>query len=273
MHPADPQTFNLYSYVANNPINAVDPTGHMSEYKMHMMNLPYDSSHMQMQGGGTTALFGGGAGGTLDQLSDTTNGGTPIFGGKSPQVAPPPTTTGGDVLNAAKAATTSPDGIRIANAEVLTDNPGNSNPGIWVSITYQLTASGKDLKVPGYVFQEDLTDRSMSKTDPDTRKITLVPNSQLLPTCDGFYNIGPTPANGMKTATDSNGRFPDAPLGATLPNLNAFSMTQNLRAIGPDGKTISFGQNRITVDGGKPGTGKITIDNKQMNIHFVKERP
>ena len=29
INPADPQTLNLYSYVANNPLNAVDPTGHM----------------------------------------------------------------------------------------------------------------------------------------------------------------------------------------------------------------------------------------------------
>jgi RHS repeat-associated protein len=27
-NPADPQTLNLYGYVANNPINSVDPTGH-----------------------------------------------------------------------------------------------------------------------------------------------------------------------------------------------------------------------------------------------------
>jgi RHS repeat-associated protein len=28
VNPADPQTLNLYGYVANNPINSVDPTGH-----------------------------------------------------------------------------------------------------------------------------------------------------------------------------------------------------------------------------------------------------
>ena len=28
IHPADPQTLNLYTYVANNPLNSVDPTGH-----------------------------------------------------------------------------------------------------------------------------------------------------------------------------------------------------------------------------------------------------
>jgi RHS repeat-associated protein len=37
MHPADPQTFNLYSYVANNPLNAVDPTGHDPNRAMRYM--------------------------------------------------------------------------------------------------------------------------------------------------------------------------------------------------------------------------------------------
>jgi RHS repeat-associated protein len=40
MVAADPQTLNLYSYVANNPINAVDPTGH-SAIGIGPVDVPY----------------------------------------------------------------------------------------------------------------------------------------------------------------------------------------------------------------------------------------
>jgi RHS repeat-associated protein len=69
--PADPQTWNLYGYVANNPLNAVDPTGHM------LNPIP-----MQHSGGGATAASGEtadleetgsgsmGSGGSSDDSSD-----------------------------------------------------------------------------------------------------------------------------------------------------------------------------------------------------------
>ncbi len=66
MHPADPQAFNLYSYVANNPINAMDPTGHSPNsepwaYLIHN-TLP--------EGGGGAA----GAGADLGTTSTDSNG-------------------------------------------------------------------------------------------------------------------------------------------------------------------------------------------------------
>ena len=39
IHSADPQTLNLYTYVANNPINAVDPTGH-DPHRAPSLNMP-----------------------------------------------------------------------------------------------------------------------------------------------------------------------------------------------------------------------------------------
>ncbi len=55
IHPADPQTLNLYTYVANNPLNSVDPTGHDPSRCMvcHMPHLD--------GGGGPTSMGSGGS--------------------------------------------------------------------------------------------------------------------------------------------------------------------------------------------------------------------
>src|ERR1700678_756758 len=55
----DPQTWNLYTYVANNPINAVDPTGHdaMSGGYAPSLHMPTLEG-----GGGPTSEGGGGRG-------------------------------------------------------------------------------------------------------------------------------------------------------------------------------------------------------------------
>ena len=37
--PADPQSFNRYSYVYNNPLNATDPTGHFVETVWDAANI------------------------------------------------------------------------------------------------------------------------------------------------------------------------------------------------------------------------------------------
>jgi len=50
-HPADPQTWNLYTYVANNPLNAVDPTGHDPSH-CASCNFPKDA----FGGGGNVGL-------------------------------------------------------------------------------------------------------------------------------------------------------------------------------------------------------------------------
>jgi len=56
--PADPQTWNLYGYVANNPINAVDPTGHAPQ-GWNGMPVPKVEEH----GGDPADMGGEGAGG------------------------------------------------------------------------------------------------------------------------------------------------------------------------------------------------------------------
>src|SRR5882724_4016716 len=66
--PTDPQTWNLYGYVANNPINAVDPTGHAPESK-----LPHPPLMHEDGGGDPGAEFGVGSG-PADANSGTGDG-------------------------------------------------------------------------------------------------------------------------------------------------------------------------------------------------------
>ena len=76
--PTDPQTWNLYGYVANNPINAVDPSGHAPESAMP--HAPY----LVEEHGGDPADFGGeGAGGgegppAPGDSNDETNSGSTL---------------------------------------------------------------------------------------------------------------------------------------------------------------------------------------------------
>lgn len=53
-HPADPQSFNLYGYVANNPINSVDPTGHTPE------GANGRPRYLRAEGGGGPTAMGSG---------------------------------------------------------------------------------------------------------------------------------------------------------------------------------------------------------------------
>lgn len=127
---------------------------------------------------------------------------------------------------------------------------------------YQLTTSGQPLSAAGYVMQERLSEGDL-----------ILPNATAtISYKKGWFDIGPTKENGNQRTTNSQGQFPDAPLGMTGPGPFTHHATQELRAVGPNGEIVNFGKNKLTVTSDKNGHGRIIIDNKQMKIHLVLER-
>ena len=53
---SDPQSWNLYGYVANNPINSVDPTGHAPESFGRHEPLPMDHGSGSLDGGASSGF-------------------------------------------------------------------------------------------------------------------------------------------------------------------------------------------------------------------------
>ena len=84
--------------------------------------------------------------------------------------------------------------------------------------------------------------------------------------------MGGTPWNGQQRVTNALGQFTDAPVGVTLPAPFSYRNTQELRAVSPAGTIIALGTNKISVYTNGQGHGKITIDNKLMNIHLARSR-
>jgi RHS repeat-associated protein len=68
VNTTDPQTWNLYGYVANNPINSVDPTGHAPESEMPHVALPMETNGGPTDAYGETAALEGRGPGSLGNV-------------------------------------------------------------------------------------------------------------------------------------------------------------------------------------------------------------
>jgi RHS repeat-associated protein len=123
--PADPQTWNLYTYVANNPVNAVDPTGHEPDASLAWAEHRYKP----MQHGGSLDDSAGNVDGDgADSGPSDSNSGTGDANG---------TATGSDTKTYLYAVTdgdnTFPEAVQATNSNdayaAVMSSSGPSDPG------------------------------------------------------------------------------------------------------------------------------------------------
>jgi RHS repeat-associated protein len=154
INPADPQTFNLYSYVANNPLNAVDPTGHEPDASLAWAEHRYK----RMQHGGSLDdsagnVYGDGAdSGPSDSNSGTGDGNSTATGSDAKTYLYEVSDTVNGVIQPAEIVAVQAMNGNDAEAAVMADAPEPPAPSCSATLRFRAVNLDTDKAHPTHSF-------------------------------------------------------------------------------------------------------------------------
>ena len=250
MRAIDPQSFNRYSYVSNNPVNRIDPNG--KDWTSDASQRGFSQSYLN-QIEQTRWLGFSSSKNLIDEFEDfpdpysIANG---VYGEQQSK-------------NAQATTSTTPTALQVISITVLPDgwNTGRNGQdgcppgtyGIKVAITYQVVdKNGKPISRNDMVAQETVTNVKLINPDGKADHNT---NKNPVPTAS---DIGPSRINGTSRQTDANGRFIDAAYGYCWPTgFRSYTFTQKITIV-IGNKNYKVRTNKLTITSSGPNKGTIT---------------